>query len=342
MCANLIVDSGYQRNYRDLKGIMQIIKDTGQQVDGIILTHIDDDHIGGITRWLRNEFIAPPINKIIFNTSGGLISRLLGDSDAREASEFPRSFEDELRFLGSGTEYSAQTAISLYDLMLKNGLTDKLICDSLTGTLLELPFGATLSFIIPSIESAKEFVMNWNRMVNEPGVDYGASQLVPSLDSLMEKNIPADSSPTNGGSLAFLFDYEDIHLAFLGDAHADVCENGLRAWGYSEEKPYQATVIKLSHHGSAANLSAGLLELLSGNTFIMSSSEKKLSITQKTTIAHLLKHREQVTVYTNFTEPSWFFTDEDRRKYIGTGKLTLKKAGQGTWEGSYFSIKGRI
>ena len=339
--ANLIIDSGYSQNYWDIRKVMNTIHSAGQQVDGVVLTHIDNDHIGGFMRWLNRGMSSPPVRNLFFNTGRGLAGRLV---DPNKTSAFPAPFEDEARFVGNGLEYSATKAFSILDLLKQKNMTDILISDSLCGTKITLPMGAVLRFISPSIHSAEMFLKYWKWAAEEAGCDYGSSGVFPSLDELALDTIQFDTSPTNGGSLAFLFDYGDTHLAFLGDAHADVCENGLRALGYSETSPYPATVVKLSHHGSVANLSDRLLKLLSGDRFILSSSEGKFSKNQKASIAKLLHHREHIVLYTNFHIPDRCFSESDRSKYIGTGKLVVDRLEKNTVRQleEWFSLCGGI
>ena len=72
-----------------------------------------------------------------------------------------------------------------------------------------------------------------------PATPYGGAdpEWSVSLDELSGCNVPEDASLSNGASIAFLFQFEKIRIAFLGDAHPSVCVDGLLKLGYSSQKP---------------------------------------------------------------------------------------------------------
>jgi len=60
--------------FGELKDIIDLIKERKEIIDLLILTHVDDDHIGGILKWFENDESAYSlIGKVWFN-SGRLIS----------------------------------------------------------------------------------------------------------------------------------------------------------------------------------------------------------------------------------------------------------------------------
>ncbi len=145
----------------------------------------------------------------------------------------------------------------------------------------------------------------------------------------MGQKEPPDSSVSNGASLAFLFDFADTHLVFLGDAHADVCAEGLWMLGYTPARPYFADLVKLSHHGSACNLSDELLALLDCERFLISTAPGKYKKSQKAAMAQLLRLRETVELYFNCSCPDHMFSFHDREEYLQTGRLILHNLGFG-------------
>ena len=49
-----------------------------------------------------------------------------------------------------------------------------------------------------------------------------------NLADLMNENLVTDPSINNASSIAFIFEYQNIKLAFLGDAKPSVCLQGIK------------------------------------------------------------------------------------------------------------------
>lgn len=325
---NIIIDSGYQSCCRDFCAIINHICKVGESVEAILLTHYDNDHIGGFLNWLRlSGGNMPEIRKIYFNTGQG-IARAFG------LKINAPTFEQYSQYKLASCNYSVNKAYSILDLLETKRLLPFLCpCQVMESDPVCLTGGATIRFISPSRQSA----IRYSKMfVAEPRhrgvVNYGGSSALAEswedLDILMEARTTADSSISNGGSLAFLFDYEDVHLAFLGDAHANICVDGLRLLGYTKEHPYRADFVKLSHHGSARNLSQDLLDLLSCDDYLISTTAHKIERIHKMGIALLLRHHTPIRLYWNCHCPK-IFTARDKELYLETRALTMYRLGPG-------------
>lgn len=313
--ANVIIDTGLRRDWISLRRVMNTIKHSGEAVEAVILTHIDDDHIGGFLRWLEAEEEPPQIRKLLFHTGADAAGSFVAE---KATAKFTPTRAE-------ACDYGVATASSIVELLARRGMRpcpeDRIV---MGGAPFSLPFNATLRFISPSERTLAAFREKWRQEAPAQPQNYAAGRGTwEDLDELLSCGERPDTSVTNGASLAFLFDYGDTHIAFLGDAFAETCVEGLRAYGYSEAEPYRASLIKLSHHGSARNLSEELLQLLSGNSFLLSSSETKLSRTQKITVARLLNARDKVMLYTNFDLPVGFLSTRDRAEYVDSGRLSI-------------------
>lgn len=52
---NILVDGGTHRTYsRNLKPILQCVQDKEESIDLLVITHIHDDHIGGIVEFYQD------------------------------------------------------------------------------------------------------------------------------------------------------------------------------------------------------------------------------------------------------------------------------------------------
>lgn len=93
---NILIDGGTPNTYEykdrvkgkmkdgDLKLIIQNLKQNNEKIDLLILTHVDEDHLGGILRWFEEDSDAPSlIGKIWFN-SGRIISEYFKEEENKD------------------------------------------------------------------------------------------------------------------------------------------------------------------------------------------------------------------------------------------------------------------
>ena len=64
----ILVDGGYVDTYQNyLRPMLKQIAEQGGELDMIIVTHIDSDHISGIIKLMEEEELSVPINGILYN-----------------------------------------------------------------------------------------------------------------------------------------------------------------------------------------------------------------------------------------------------------------------------------
>ena len=88
-----------------------------------------------------------------------------------------------------------------------------------------------------------------------------------------------DDSRTNRSSIAFMLEYEGIKMVFPGDAPTQLFQDRL---------PEEIDVVKLPHHGSEKNISAGFIRNIKVSYYILSTDGKKHGHPSKQVIANIL------------------------------------------------------
>ena len=227
--------------------------------------------------------------------------------------------------------YSANDLKKLTDFLQEYGLEEH-ICSYIVQSCEEIHIGNAKCYIIsPSDASLKDLIQNFSDFMQvSPVTPYGGAdpEWSKPLDELSGYDTPEDTSLSNGASIAFLFEFEKIRIAFLGDAYPSVCIDGLLKLGYSCKKPCCVDLVKLSHHGSKHNCSDKLCQILRTQNYLLSTDGRSGKLPNKTMIAKLLHSCDSATIYCNY---SWwkksiyssFFTEEDREKWLVTGNLNL-------------------
>lgn len=95
----------------------------------------------------------------------------------------------------------------------------------------------------------------------------------PDIRSLATSDFRADTTEPNGSSIAFLAEVGDKAALFAADAHAPVLENSIRRLLTDRGKEIlRLDAYKMSHHGSAANNSLELGQLLDCPLYLVSTN----------------------------------------------------------------------
>ena len=111
-----------------------------------------------------------------------------------------------------------------------------------------------------------------------------------------------DGSEANGSCIAFVVEHDGKRVLFGADAHAPVLTAGLTRYAarVGEARP-RIDLVKLPHHGSNANLSAELLELVDCQRFLISTNGDNFAHPDDAAIAKIIAaYGGGVTFFCNY------------------------------------------
>lgn len=292
-----------------------------EKIDLMVLTHYDDDHIGGILWYLLTCKAAhKPLTTV--------------EMWANCATEIKVATTPQL-----STGQALSLANLLDEYVEKQGLIWQ--ADVKEHLCRVFPF-CEIKVLSPSedvyaaiIERLKE-----RKRKEEEDVDLrlkGESRQERDLEKDLEdlvnirkrnpdlKNI---SDLANAGSISFILRCDDLSILMLGDSFPQNVESCLRDIGFSEESPLKVDYVKVSHHGSRNNISNSLLDIISCNKFIISTNggDGKSKHPDRETIANIVCHKqrnmeEKIFLYFNYSmdiieaNGAPFVKKEDMEKY---------------------------
>lgn len=259
---SIIIDAGYAQTYhRTLK--QEIVK--MKEIDLFVITHMDDDHIGGMAS-LINEYPTLPIKKFWFNYCPI-------DSDISTQMTNKISVGQALKLRNYLSKNSTILPTILQGFECRIGLANlKVLSPN------EKSYEKYVK-LFPTDETEKEFLSKISAREN----DYSAA-----VESFRDVPFIEDSSIPNGGSIAFLFQLFDFKMLFLADAHPSVIVEGLTNLGFSKENKISVDYVKLSHHGSSFNINEALIEMIDCKNYIISTDGSKHQLPNKKTLSKIL------------------------------------------------------
>lgn len=280
----IMIDSGVKTTYqiRDRKqrfkdGPLKVkineLREMHQKIDLLILTHVDEDHLGGIVEWIAKD-----------ETALDMIGTIL---------------------MNNGDQIPVPDYSSLLHSIPKGRNLDKLLRDAhkavvnqiVKGKVFDVPHGK-ITILTPTVTSHNVIAEKWNGAVlHKTPTDYGKP-----IKALLEYNFTEkDESKTNNSSISFVLETDGRKDLFLGDADIDEVCLSLDELGFSNEHPLCCKTVKLSHHGSRKNFSSRLLELVKAEVFIFSTNGDYYGHPDKEVFAQIID-KTCAKVYFNYKD----------------------------------------
>jgi beta-lactamase superfamily II metal-dependent hydrolase len=301
---NILIDAGTpatylqkgkngKLEYGELKSTIDEIQGRQEKIDLLVLTHVDDDHIGGVLRWLEKDRVANQLIGQVWFNSGRLISEYFDEEENKENLIDLNADENTLTSIGQGVKF-------------EDYIESKGIWDNSVKIALECYeyLGVKFKILSPSPDKLKLLLGKWEKEApasldtSAEGNDYNLTL----AQHIAKDKFKEDIAIHNGSSIAFIMTFEKKNFVFLADAHPTVVSNSLKAFGYSKEMPLKAELVKISHHGSKANNSQEMLELIKTSKYVISTNGDKHAHPNKQFLARLASSNENCKVYFNYPE----------------------------------------
>jgi beta-lactamase superfamily II metal-dependent hydrolase len=303
---HILIDTGYDDTFTNyLIPRFKELKQAGEKLSRLIITHIDQDHIHGAIPMIKANGSAQQSNIIEIEQVWHNSYRHLHRNDApEEITSEGKQIISRLKTSGSsvGQTVSAREGSSLAAELL--GGKYKWNIDFQEGPVVApaspvtICQGVTITLLSPTAQKLEKLDKFWKRELKKIGfkdrfgkndlfddayefllfkekepnpvlVETQASSSTVSFDMRYATKIAEDGRASNGSSIAFVLEMGGKKLLFLGDSHPSVILSGLKSI-YGEE-PMQFDFIKISHHGSYYNSSLELLNFIDAPKYCIST-----------------------------------------------------------------------
>ncbi len=278
----LLVDGGLKSTYED--GLRSVLTDANgkpRPIATVVVTHIDADHIEGVLEaYVRSELAA---GDVWFNGRAEIQVAVRGPKQGDALSE---------RLVGQRRNGPTQGGPILVP---AEGPLPVFI----------LPGGASCVLLSPGLAQLERLGEKWSGGVrgSEPTVD----ELFALLDDDVEGDdtdrgggrhtFGKDPSAANGSSIAFLFEHRGCSLLLTGDAYASVLQASItRLLRERRVSRLPVDVFKLSHHGSANNLTDALLELIDPRQILVCTDGSRFGHPDEDALQLVRRHYPNVPI----------------------------------------------
>ncbi len=304
---NVVIDGGAASAFH--KGIENELKKINSEDEGIelmILTHADDDHIGGLIKFFEKNMNKDiNIKSVWYNSPRVMANIFCTDYDER----------NDLKLLQSSKDHSYKQAVSLEKMLEEKNLINKqlIYCDIKPVQVGDMQ----LDILSPNIDQLDKLNRQWRK---ETYSDKDHARIMGdhlrSIQDLLENRESRDTSIVNNSSIALLLTYKGESVLLLGDADPVTITESLRKRGYSKDNKISIKYTKLSHHGSKFNTSYDLLKIIKCSNYLISTNGSRHAHPDKETLAKIIKLKdknEYVNFYFNYSRN--IFTEDEKEEY---------------------------
>ncbi|MCA0394187.1 MAG: MBL fold metallo-hydrolase [Proteobacteria bacterium] len=292
----LLVDAGTAHAYDAVRKRLLARRDA--RYDAFVITHVDEDHIGGAVKLLQDPDLRHRIDHVWFNgyahcKQGG---NVLGPLDGERLTQ---------AITTGGYTWNAPFA---------KPVSPKVggpVVVPATGDLpsFALEGGATLTLLSPTGPKLRRMATEWENVVVDAGLVPGKGTdlearapkswdkpvkalpdvLSPTQLSRLAAATAVDGSAANGASIAFILEYDGARALLAADAHPTPLVSGLRRYGRMKgEERVRIDICKLPHHGSRANVTTALIEAIDATCYLVSTDGRTFGHPDDAALARVL------------------------------------------------------
>lgn len=297
----ILVDGGVSATYvdlksgypmpGDLKSKLASLKSKHEHIDLLIITHIDDDHIGGLLEWFSHDFPDKSLLREVWFNDNILVP----------------SFRS--------TNNSKANAISLKCLLDEHGVSYKNVISQ--GQAYLYNWGKII-VLAPNVKYHNKIAKALQKTLDQRNMtdNSGSDDYRISIDELMERKWKINLSDANKASIAFLLTTrEGENNLLLGDVDINTVIHSIKELGYSKDNKLMCELIKLPHHGSKNNYTDKFLEVVATKNFVVSTDGSIFGHPDKEVIAHLIRKTNSNILFNYDSVLQRLFTVEDLETY---------------------------
>lgn len=238
---NIVIDSGPGTCSGQFGDLLDRIRERGEVVDLLCFTHIDDDHIRAAEKVLsRRSFDTSCIKMVWVNLPPSVTCRI------------PTQHE---------LDYCRTSVSSACELWIAIGAKD-IPRQTIVAEGAQMRLGdAVVEVLHPDQTRLDAYYKKWEQ--EEQVLRNRGKYILTSIGT-------SDTSPLNGSSIVLKITINGKKLLFTGDAFADDLAKVAKLHAGDDG----FFLVKLPHHGSAANISEEMLNSLKCSYFLISTDQR--------------------------------------------------------------------
>jgi len=268
----MLIDGGPKGNFNaHLKTALRQIKSAGHDLDLVVLSHVDIDHVAGLNDYLSG-LRAGATN---LPAAGALWHNSFSQTIA-EGTDIESRFKSLMSVQGAQSIAHAGIAVQgvaeghklrldaqVLQIPVNDGFPDGLILVDTAPNPITLD-NLTITVVGPTEANLAELRKKWEKWLEENEDAVGRGDLGFLANS--------DNSVPNLSSVMFLIEGDGKTVLFTGDGRSDHLLDGLGQAGLLDsEGKLHVDVFKVGHHGSNRNVTKTFFRKVTANFYLISA-----------------------------------------------------------------------
>jgi hypothetical protein len=234
------------------------------RVDLIMVSHLDDDHIGGVLA-LTDDLLADP-NQAPWLTTKAVWNNTFADlADDKEGilEKAKAPNPDAAHVVSVGQGRKLRTAVEQLGWPINVPFEDLVQAPEKGGHRVTLDAETDLLVLSPRSDQVATLRKEWEKQ---------AARLRKKETSTAEVVEYIDRSPFNLSSIVCLARQQDRTMLLTGDARGDHVLAGLEAAGVLKDGALHVDILKMPHHGSVRNVAEEFFQKITADHYVISAN----------------------------------------------------------------------
>jgi beta-lactamase superfamily II metal-dependent hydrolase len=304
-----LVDGGRKATYSHLRPRLAALPADQRQLELLVITHIDRDHIEGVLEILSDPDPPVKFKDIWFNGYDHLV--------AATAEPFGVVQGEELTTLLRRPGMPWNEKFNDGPIVWRDGTAFPQVA---------LDGGLHLTVISPTVDKLSNLLGEWEKVCRKEGIVPGhafepeeggdESFGVPDVNLLAQEEFVGDTAAANGSSIAMIAQFGEKRVLLGADAHPDVLEAAVTNVAGADGKA-RFDAVKLAHHGSSHNTSSRLLARIDCDTWLFSTNGSQFHHPSPSAVARVIKHGAKMLAFNYRSDESGVWDSPSLRNSYG-------------------------
>ena len=276
--AYILLDGGPSKNYENhLKPALQEIMKDGRDLEAVIVSHVDNDHILGVLDlFVEKKYQRDTSKQEIFSVNQLWFNSFKGTIDTSDFEKRIRAINtiagvngfrmQEMSMAVNGIQEGHQllSVARFLDIPINPGVDQGFYKSGMANAAFQKA-NLKITIVGPTVDNLEKLRKKWEEWIADNEQKIQAGQYTKEFAAMSDRSVP------NLSSIVMLVEVDGKTLLLTGDCRGDHLLQGLEEAGLLKNGKFHIDIFKVPHHGSARNVTKEFFTEVTADTYIISA-----------------------------------------------------------------------